>query len=101
MSEERVLTRRGREPSILGKNIARYRKALDLSQTELGRRLDPPVIRSTVSRWEVGVTMPLRPHLLALALMFGVKVAQLFEEQPDGQGNDHEEPDEEPDAATG
>lgn len=32
--------------------LAEWRESLDLSQTDLGNRIDPPVDKGTVSRWE-------------------------------------------------
>jgi DNA-binding transcriptional regulator YiaG len=53
----------------LGERIRRRRNARGLSITELARRLD--VSRTTVSRWETGVTVPHPKHRQALADLLG------------------------------
>ncbi len=65
----------------LGERISRYRKALGISQEELGSRLD--VSRQAVSKWETGAAVPDMENLLALAREFGVSVAELTA-TPDG-----------------
>ena len=59
----------------LGQTIARYRKALGLSQEELGARLG--VSRQAVSKWETDNATPDMENLLALAREFGISVAEL------------------------
>ena len=59
----------------LGQRISGYRKALGISQEELGARLG--VSRQAVSKWETGAAAPDMENLLALAREFGVSVAEL------------------------
>ena len=61
----------------LGQRISGYRKALGISQEELGARLG--VSRQAVSKWETGAAAPDMENLLALARAFGVSVAELTE----------------------
>ena len=66
----------------LGGRIASYRKALGISQEELGARLG--VSRQAVSKWETNVAAPDMENLLALAREFGVSVAELTETPEEG-----------------
>ena len=59
----------------LGQRISGYRKALGISQEELGARLG--VSRQAVSKWETGAAVPDMENLLSLAREFGVSVAEL------------------------
>ena len=59
----------------LGERIAQHRKALGISQEELGARLG--VSRQAVSKWETSAAVPDMENLLALAREFGVPVAEL------------------------
>ena len=59
----------------LGQRISAYRRALGISQEELGARLG--VSRQAVSKWETGAAAPDMENLLALAREFGVSVAEL------------------------
>ena len=59
----------------LGERIAQHRKALGISQEELGARLW--VSRQAVSKWETNAAVPDMENLLALAREFGVPVAEL------------------------
>lgn len=61
----------------LGRRISQYRKALGVSQEELGARLG--VSRQAVSKWETGAATPDMANLIALAKEFGVSVAELTE----------------------
>ena len=60
---------------LLGQRISQYRRALGISQEELGARLG--VSRQAVSKWETGAAAPDMENLLALAREFGVSVAEL------------------------
>ena len=66
----------------LGQRISQYRKALGISQEELGARLG--VSRQAVSKWETGAAAPDMENLLALAREFGVSVAELTETPEEG-----------------
>ena len=59
----------------LGERIAQHRKALGVSQEELGARLG--VSRQAVSKWETNAAVPDMENLLALSREFGVPVAEL------------------------
>ena len=59
----------------LGERIASHRKALGISQEELGARLG--VSRQAVSKWETSAAVPDMENLLALSREFGVSVAEL------------------------
>lgn len=59
----------------LGQRISCRRKALGISQEELGARLG--VSRQAVSKWETGAAVPDMENLLSLAREFGVSVAEL------------------------
>lgn len=89
--EADVATDQGIPPWMLGQNITRLRRAANLNQFELGALLPSNssrghVTRQTVSRWETGQCMPERHHLRALAGIFGITEAQLFEEPPPVDG---------------
>src|SRR5262245_1111200 len=53
-------------PPVTGAGLAARRRALGLSQNELGRKLGVP--RNTVARWERGDLRVARPAWLELAL---------------------------------
>ena len=59
----------------LAQRISQCRKALGISQEELGARLG--VSRQAVSKWETGAAAPDMENLLALAREFGISVAEL------------------------
>lgn len=61
----------------LGEKIGQYRRALGISQEELGARLG--VSRQAVSKWETNAATPDMENLMALAREFGVSVAELTE----------------------
>lgn len=61
----------------LGQRISQHRKALGISQEELGGRLG--VSRQAVSKWETDAAAPDMNNLMALAREFGVSVAELTE----------------------
>ena len=59
----------------LGQRIAQHRKALGISQEELGARLG--VSRQAVSKWETSAATPDMENLLALSRVLGVPVSVL------------------------
>ena len=61
----------------LGEKISQYRKALGVSQEELGARLG--VSRQAVSKWETNAATPDMANLTALARELGVSLAELTE----------------------
>ena len=66
----------------LGQRIAQYRKAMGISQEELGGRLG--VSRQAVSKWETGTADPSTSNLLALAKLFGVPAEELLHQATGG-----------------
>ena len=60
----------------LGNRIQQCRKALDLSQEELGQKL--LVSRQTVSLWEKDQTLPSIDNLTRLKEIFGISVDELL-----------------------
>ena len=65
----------------LGRRIQELRKALGLSQEELGERLG--ISRQAISKWEGDQTIPELDKLIALSRLFGLTVGQLLGvEQP-------------------
>lgn len=82
-------TQRAPRPTTLSRNITQYRLAAGLTQEQVGACLNPPVDRNSVSRWENGRHIPDHQNLVALALLFGVKLHQLFD--PDSFPDDDED----------
>ena len=66
------------EPSVVGTNIKRLRKAKGLSQKELAEKLN--VIDKTISRWECGYGLPDVNLLPEIAKIFGVSIEELIGE---------------------
>lgn len=64
----------------VGENIQKCRKALGMSQAELGEKL--MVTRQTVSLWETGQTAPTIENLLRLKELFGITVDELLDDGP-------------------
>lgn len=60
----------------IGAIIAEKRKALNLSQATLGRKLD--CTSQAVTQWESGKNTPSVPMLVALADVFGCSVDELL-----------------------
>lgn len=57
----------------MGKRIASKRDACGLTQEDLGKELDPPVTRQTISRWEQGAVADIkRSHIAQMAKIFNV-----------------------------
>ena len=69
----------------LGQRISQYRKAMGISQEELGGRLG--VSRQAVSKWETGAAVPDMENLLALSRTFGVPLTQLTQTPADGSAD--------------
>lgn len=61
----------------IGKNIAKYRKAKNLTQTELGEMLS--VSNQAVSKWESEMTMPDVMLLPEIASVLGVEIQALYD----------------------
>lgn len=62
----------------IGKNIAKYRKALGLTQEELGVKLG--VTNQAVSKWEMEVSMPDILLLPQIAVVLNITLEDLFAE---------------------
>lgn len=58
--------------------LAEWREAKQLTQEQLGKRLDPPVSDVTVSRWETGKRRPDLNALAAIAEALGTSLASLL-----------------------
>lgn len=63
----------------LGKKIAYHRKRLDMTQTELGEKLN--VTAQAVSKWENGLSDPDLGTLQRLSKIFGVSTDELIREE--------------------
>lgn len=63
----------------IGDNIQSYRKALGMSQEELGQKLF--VSRQTISLWEKGQTVPTIENLIRLKEIFGVPVDKILDDE--------------------
>ena len=66
----------------ISRNIARLRRKMGLTQTELADRLY--VSNKTVSKWERGAGYPETPQLLRLADLFGVSLDTLIRGEKSG-----------------
>ena len=72
-----------RRPDIhIARNIARLRRKMGLTQTELAERLY--VSNKTVSKWERGAGYPETPQLVRLADLFGVTLDTLIRGERNG-----------------
>lgn len=59
--------------------IKQLRKAEKLTQEELGKKLDPPVNKAAINKWESGIVQNIkRAYILQLASIFGVSPAFLM-----------------------
>lgn len=63
----------------IGDKIQSYRKALGMSQEELGQKLF--VSRQTISLWEKGQTVPTIENLIRLKEIFGVPVDKILDDE--------------------
>ena len=62
--------------SVLGDNLKRYRKQAELSQEELGHKIDAD--QAYISRLEAGQLNPTLESISELATALGVTVENLF-----------------------
>lgn len=63
---------------IMGEYIKKLRKEHDLTQDELGQKLNPPVNKSAVNKWEKGQVENIkRTHIEQMSKFFGVRPSQL------------------------
>lgn len=70
----------------IGRTIARWRTAHDMTQEELSIALD--IDPMTVSRFERGVTLPSLVTIQQMAGVFGVSMAQMLEDVPSSESGD-------------
>lgn len=63
----------------LGEKILEYRKKLGLSQEALGEKVG--VSRQTVSKWEIGQTIPELEKIILLAKEFGTTIDELVKDE--------------------
>jgi len=61
-----------------GENIKHLRKINNLTQTQLGKKLN--VAQVTVSAWEKGLKMPEITTIVKIIKMFDIPFEELFEE---------------------
>ena len=67
----------------MGEIIKEKREALELSQDQLGQRLDPPVNRAAVNKWEKGTVENIkRCHIEQMARIFGITPCELLAFEP-------------------
>ncbi|MBQ7409890.1 MAG: helix-turn-helix transcriptional regulator [Clostridia bacterium] len=69
----------------LGEKILNYRKKLGLSQEELGDKVG--VSRQTVSKWEIGQTIPELEKMILLAKEFETTIDELVRDEENMQDN--------------
>lgn len=70
----------------MGKRIEQKREEKHLTQEQLGEKLNPPVTRQTISRWELGNTGNIkRSYIEQLARLFNVDAVWLmgYENSPE------------------
>lgn len=71
----------------IGEKIKRYRKAIGLTQTELGQKLG--VKTNAVSKWECGRVEDIpTSKIKAMAALFNVPVSELIDDTPDAPQDD-------------
>ena len=63
----------------MGEYIRKLRKEHDLTQDELGQKLNPPVNRAAINKWETGQVENIkRTHIEQMSKIFGVKPSELM-----------------------
>ena len=72
----------------LGEKILNYRKKLGLSQEELGDKVG--VSRQTVSKWEIGQTIPELEKMILLAKEFETTIDELVKDENETEGNEEQ-----------
>lgn len=70
----------------VGEKIQKYRKAIGMSQAELGQKL--LVSRQTISLWEKDQTVPTIDNLMRLREVFGVSVDEILDIEVDIEGKE-------------
>ena len=69
---------------ILGEKIIALRKRMNWSQEELAEKLD--ISRQSVSKWEVGATIPDLDKILKMSDIFGVSTDYLLKDEIEETG---------------
>lgn len=72
----------------LGEKILSYRKKLGLSQEELGAKVG--VSRQTVSKWEIGQTIPELEKMILLAKEFATTIDDLVKDETENELEENE-----------
>lgn len=63
----------------MGELIRYHRERLELSQEELGKKLDPEVKKAAINKWEKGTVENIkRTHIQQLAKLFGLNPCELM-----------------------
>lgn len=63
----------------MGEYIRRLRTDMGFTQEELGKKLDPPVNRAAINKWEKGTVENIkRSHIVQLAKIFNVRPYDLM-----------------------
>lgn len=63
----------------MGELIRYHRERLELSQEELGKKLDPKVKKAAINKWEKGTVENIkRTHIQQLAKLFGLNPCELM-----------------------
>lgn len=63
----------------MGELIRYHRERLELSQEELGNKLDPPVKKAAINKWEKGTVENIkRTHIQQLARLFELSPCELM-----------------------
>lgn len=72
----------------LGEKILSYRKKLGLSQEQLGEKVG--VSRQTVSKWEIGQTIPELEKMILLAKTFETTIDELVKDESEPEQNENQ-----------
>ena len=75
---------RKEDKMILGEKIIALRKRMNWSQEELAEKLD--ISRQSVSKWEVGATIPDLDKILKMSDIFGVSTDYLLKDEIEETG---------------
>ena len=69
-------TKKGREITVVSRNIRRYREGLCMEQKEFARLLGVPT--STISNWETGFSKPTLNVIVPVCKVLGITLYELF-----------------------
>lgn len=77
------LKKEGNYEMEMSEIIKQHRIALGMSQEELGKRLNPPVNKAAVQKWEKGTVENIkRTHIEQMAALFEISPCQLLSFEP-------------------